>query len=61
MNNTTNDGGLENFLEQACLTNDIDDWDTDSDRVTLMTLHAAKGLEFPTVFLLGVEEGILPP
>jgi DNA helicase-2/ATP-dependent DNA helicase PcrA len=55
-----NDGGLENFLEQACLTNDIDGWDTESDRVTLMTLHAAKGLEFPTVFLLGVEEGILP-
>ncbi|MGC4002720.1 MAG: 3'-5' exonuclease [Pirellulales bacterium] len=54
------DGGLEGFLEQASLTNDIDGWESDDDRATLMTLHAAKGLEFPVVFLLGVEEGILP-
>ncbi len=54
------DGGIERFLEQACLTNDIDGWETDDDRVTLMTLHAAKGLEFPVVFLIGVEEGLLP-
>ncbi len=54
------DATLEFFLEQASLTNDIDGWDTDDDRVALMTLHAAKGLEFPVVFLIAVEEGLLP-
>ncbi|MDX1963965.1 MAG: 3'-5' exonuclease [Pirellulales bacterium] len=54
------DGGLEQFLEQACLTNDIDGWETEVDRVSLMTLHAAKGLEFPVVYLIAVEEGLLP-
>jgi DNA helicase-2/ATP-dependent DNA helicase PcrA len=54
------DATLEAFLEQASLTNDIDGWDTDDDRVALMTLHAAKGLEFPVVFLIAVEEGLLP-
>ncbi len=52
--------GLEEFLEQACLVNDIDAWEADDDRVTLMTMHAAKGLEFPVVFIIAVEEGLLP-
>jgi DNA helicase-2/ATP-dependent DNA helicase PcrA len=51
---------LENFLEQACLVNDTDAWEADDDRVTLMTMHAAKGLEFPVVFVIAVEEGLLP-
>jgi len=54
------DGALEAFLEEACLVNDIDAWETDDDRVTLMTLHASKGLEFPVVFITAVEEGLLP-
>jgi DNA helicase II / ATP-dependent DNA helicase PcrA len=53
-------GQLENFLEQACLVNDTDAWEADDDRVTLMTMHAAKGLEFPVVFIIAVEEGLLP-
>ncbi len=51
---------LEAFLEQACLVNDTDAWQADDDRVTLMTMHAAKGLEFPVVFVIAVEEGLLP-
>jgi DNA helicase-2/ATP-dependent DNA helicase PcrA len=51
---------LESFLEQACLVNDTDAWETSNDRVTLMTMHAAKGLEFPVVFIIAVEEGLLP-
>lgn len=51
---------LEEFLEQASLVADTDAWDSDSDRVTLMTLHAAKGLEFPAVFIVALEEGLLP-
>jgi len=54
------DGGLEEFLEQTSLVSDTDDWETDTDRVTLMTLHAAKGLEFPVVFIMAVEQGLLP-
>ncbi len=54
------DGGLETFLEQAALTSDTDAWESASDYVTLMTMHAAKGLEFPHVFLVGMEDGILP-
>ncbi|MEN6451129.1 MAG: UvrD-helicase domain-containing protein [Thermoguttaceae bacterium] len=53
-------GGLEAFLEETCLVNDTDAWEAESDRVTLMTLHASKGLEFPVVFLIAVEEGLLP-
>ncbi|MEN6558420.1 MAG: UvrD-helicase domain-containing protein [Thermoguttaceae bacterium] len=53
-------GRLEAFLEETCLVNDTDAWETDADRVTLMTLHASKGLEFPVVYLIAVEEGILP-
>jgi DNA helicase-2/ATP-dependent DNA helicase PcrA len=51
---------LERFLEQTCLVSDTDDWEAETDRVTLMTLHASKGLEFPVVFLVAVEEGLLP-
>ena len=51
---------LEEFLEQVSLVSDTDDWENESDKVSLMTLHAAKGLEFPVVFLTAVEEGMLP-
>jgi DNA helicase-2/ATP-dependent DNA helicase PcrA len=51
---------LERFLEQASLVNDTDAWELDDDRVTLMTMHAAKGLEFPVVFIIAVEEKLLP-
>ncbi len=53
-------GHLEDFLEQSCLVNDTDAWEADDDRVTLMTMHAAKGLEFPVVFVIAIEEGLLP-
>jgi DNA helicase II / ATP-dependent DNA helicase PcrA len=53
-------GRLEEFLEETSLVNDTDDWESETDRVTLMTLHAAKGLEFPVVFIVAVEEGLLP-
>lgn len=51
---------LEAFLNHVALVADVDSIETESDRVTLMTLHSAKGLEFPVVFLIGMEEGILP-
>jgi len=51
---------LNNFLEGITLTSDLDGMDEDQESVTLMTLHSAKGLEFPTVFLVGMEEGIFP-
>ena len=51
---------LEDFLEEASLVSDTDEWEGDTDRVTLMTLHASKGLEFPVVYLIAVEEGLLP-
>jgi DNA helicase-2/ATP-dependent DNA helicase PcrA len=51
---------LEAFLEETALVSDTDDWEDQTDRVTLMTLHASKGLEFPVVYLIAVEEGILP-
>ena len=54
------DNPLEIFLEQVALASDVDAWDDDSDRVSLMTLHAAKGLEFPVVYLIAAEEGMLP-
>jgi DNA helicase-2/ATP-dependent DNA helicase PcrA len=53
-------GGLEQYLENAWLVNETDDWQTESDKVTLMTLHAAKGLEFPAVYMVAVEQGLLP-
>ncbi|MCO6456191.1 MAG: UvrD-helicase domain-containing protein [Pirellulaceae bacterium] len=54
------EGGLEAFLEQSSLVADTDNWEHADDKVSLMTLHAAKGLEFPVVFLTGLEEGLLP-
>ena len=53
-------GHLETYLENAWLVNETDGWDDDNDKVTLMTLHAAKGLEFPVVYLVAVEHGLLP-
>jgi DNA helicase II / ATP-dependent DNA helicase PcrA len=54
------DAGLAGFLEEVALVSDLDSADFDGDAVTLMTLHAAKGLEFPVVFMAGLEESILP-
>ncbi len=54
------DEGLEGFLEEVALVSDLDSANFDGDAVTLMTLHAAKGLEFPVVFMAGLEESILP-
>lgn len=51
---------LAEFLESISLTSDIDNMEESEDTVTLMTLHSAKGLEFPVVFLVGIEEGIFP-
>lgn len=51
---------LEAFLEQISLVSDTDDWEEETDKVTLMTLHAAKGLEFPVVFIVAAEEGLMP-
>ena len=52
--------GLEGFLQTVALASDQDGYDEHADRVPLMTLHAAKGLEFPAVFVVGCEDGLLP-
>ena len=54
------DASLEGFLDEVSLMSDIDNFNADNDAVVLMTLHSAKGLEFPTVFLVGMENGIFP-
>ncbi|TWT30614.1 ATP-dependent helicase [Blastopirellula retiformator] len=54
------DGTLEHYLEEKTLVNETDDFDAELDRVTLMTLHAAKGLEFPVVHIVAIEQGLLP-
>ena len=54
------EGTLQDYLEQVALITDLDSYDQSLDRVTLMTLHAAKGLEFPIVFMAGMEEDIFP-
>lgn len=54
------DLGLSGFLEEVSLISDLDGMTQDEDAVTLMTMHAAKGLEFPVVFMPGLEEGIFP-
>ena len=54
------DGSLQDFLEQSSLVGDVDALSENTGKVTLMTLHAAKGLEFPVVFVLGVEHNLIP-
>lgn len=54
------DGNLQDFLENVALVSDVDDFENSDSKVTLMTLHAAKGLEFPVVFLTGLDEGLFP-
>jgi DNA helicase-2/ATP-dependent DNA helicase PcrA len=54
------EGTLDDYLEQVALITDLDSYDPSLDRVTLMTLHAAKGLEYPIVFMVGLEEDLFP-
>jgi DNA helicase-2/ATP-dependent DNA helicase PcrA len=54
------DGGLDGFLEQVALVSEQDEYDEEASSVTLMTLHNAKGLEFPVVFMIGMEDGVFP-
>jgi len=54
------DKTLAGFLDRISLISDVDDYDDKSNRVSLMTLHCAKGLEFPIVFLVGMEDGLFP-
>ncbi len=56
----TEEPTLAGFLEEISLFTDIDRYDAEADAVTMMTMHSAKGLEFPTVYLCGMEEGIFP-
>ena len=56
----TGDTSLHGFLDEVALYTDLDSMDRDADCVVMMTIHSAKGLEFPTVFLVGAEEGIFP-
>jgi DNA helicase-2/ATP-dependent DNA helicase PcrA len=58
--NETEEPSLSDFLEQIALVTDIDALDTNADKVVLMTIHSAKGLEFNNVYLVGLEEGIFP-
>lgn len=55
-----NDGSLGEYIEKISLMSDIDEYDEERDDVTLMTVHSAKGLEFPVVFLVGMEEDLFP-
>ncbi len=57
---TADEPGLNTFLQEIALLTDVDTWDQTSDAVTLMTAHSVKGLEFPVVFLIGMEEGVFP-
>lgn len=57
---TNPEGGLAGFLEEVALVADIDSYEAGDDAAVLMTLHSAKGLEFPYVFMLGMEEGMFP-
>ncbi len=51
---------VEQFLEQVSLVSDVDELDGDASQAVLMTLHTAKGLEFPVVFMIGLEDGVFP-
>jgi Superfamily I DNA and RNA helicases len=57
---TSEDKSLSAFLEKVTLVSDIDNFDEDADSVVIMTVHSAKGLEFPVVFMVGMENGIFP-
>lgn len=57
---TAEDKNIEGFLEQVSLVSGLDSWQETQDYVTLMTFHLAKGLEFPVVFMTGMEEGLFP-
>jgi DNA helicase-2/ATP-dependent DNA helicase PcrA len=56
----TDEPSLNGFLEEIALMTDIDNYNADADTVVMMTLHSAKGLEFPVVFIIGMEDGIFP-
>ena len=53
-------GSLQEFMESVALLSDIDKYNESDDKITLMTVHSAKGLEYHTVFIIGLEEGLLP-
>ena len=53
-------GDLDRFLDEIALGAEVDTWDPRADRISLLTLHAAKGLEFPVVFIVGCDDGLLP-
>ena len=59
-NQNGEDATLSGFLEEVALISDLDSYDDDADSVTMMTIHSAKGLEFPYVFVVGMEDGIFP-
>ncbi len=58
--NTSGEDDLSAFLGEVTLVSDVDNWNDDSDAVTMMTLHSAKGLEFRSVYIAGVENGLFP-
>ena len=58
--NTEENGSLSGFISSIALTGDVDEYEDEDETVTLMTLHSSKGLEFPIVFISGMEEGIFP-
>jgi superfamily I DNA/RNA helicase len=53
-------GDLDRFLDELALGAEVDTWDPRADRISMLTLHAAKGLEFPVVFIVGCDDGLLP-
>lgn len=59
-NSHTGENSLQNYMDEISLLTDIDRWDPDRPSVTLMTLHSAKGLEFPVVIITGMEDGLFP-
>lgn len=58
--NNQEDKSLANFLEKTALVADVDNYDEQADTIVMMTVHSAKGLEFPVVFMVGMENGIFP-